>query len=65
MKRIIYHGSDHEVKTPLFGFGKPNNDYGLGFYCCSHKSLAEEWASKKEDVFGVVTPRRSERGSGG
>ena len=54
MKRIIYHGSDHEVKTPLFGFGKPNNDYGLGFYCCSHKSLAEEWASKKEDVFGVV-----------
>lgn len=54
MKRIIYHGSDHEIIKPTFGFGKADNDYGLGFYCCSQKSLAEEWASKIEGIPGIV-----------
>ena len=54
MKRIIYHGSDHEIKNPQYGFGKTTNDYGLGFYCSSIKALAEEWASKIIDVKGIV-----------
>ena len=54
MKRIIYHGSDHEIQKPIYGYGKDDNDYGRGFYCCSQKSLAEEWASKISDVPGVV-----------
>lgn len=54
MKRIIYHGSDHEIKNPQYGFGKATNDYGLGFYCSSIKALAEEWASKIIDVKGIV-----------
>ena len=28
MKIDIYHGSDHIIEKPLFGEGKPYNDYG-------------------------------------
>jgi hypothetical protein len=40
----IYHGSDHIIEQPVFGKGKPFNDYGLGFYCTEHIELAKEWA---------------------
>jgi len=40
----IYHGSDHIIEKPLFGEGKPYNDYGRGFYCTEHVELAKEWA---------------------
>lgn len=44
MRKIkIYHGSEYVV-TPTYGLGKKNNDYGLGFYCTEHLSLAKEWA---------------------
>ena len=33
---------------PLFGAGKPNNDYGLGFYCAESEELAKEWAVAKD-----------------
>ena len=48
MERIIYHGSDCIVEKPQFGLGNKFNDYGLGFYCCSNKELAKEWASKRK-----------------
>lgn len=32
------------VETPVFGEGKKNNDFGLGFYCIESKALAKEWA---------------------
>lgn len=41
---IIYHGSTNIIATPLFGQGKPYNDYGLGFYCTENQELAKEWA---------------------
>ena len=50
MERIIYHGSDYIVEKPLFGEGNKFNDYGLGFYCCSNKELAKEWASKRKGI---------------
>lgn len=40
----IYHGSDKIVEQPIFGEGKKNNDFGLGFYCTTSEELAKEWA---------------------
>ena len=40
----IYHGSDKIVEQPIFGEGKKNNDFGLGFYCTASEELAKEWA---------------------
>ena len=45
MKRTIYHGSLKIVRTPRFGTGPSNNDYGLGFYCTDNHGLAGEWAA--------------------
>ncbi len=41
---IIYHGSADKIASPVFGQGKPYNDYGLGFYCTENLELAKEWA---------------------
>jgi len=43
-KILLYHGSDQILKTPEFGKGEINNDYGQGFYCTKNKGLAGEWA---------------------
>lgn len=40
----IYHGSSQIVEHPVFGEGKKNNDFGLGFYCTAREELAKEWA---------------------
>ena len=40
----LYHGSNKIVKSPQFGYGKKQNDYGLGFYCTKELDLAREWA---------------------
>ncbi|MDO5416590.1 MAG: DUF3990 domain-containing protein [Lachnospiraceae bacterium] len=40
----LWHGSSHIIEKPLFGYGKPYNDYGLGFYCTESRELAKEWA---------------------
>ena len=44
MKKTIWHGSKSIIEKPVFGEGKPFNDYGLGFYCTESKELAKEWA---------------------
>ena len=48
MIKKIYHGSSNIIKKPLFGYGKPYNDYGLGFYCTENLEMAKEWAVGKE-----------------
>ncbi len=40
----IYHGSEKVIKEPLFGEGRSNNDFGLGFYCTESNEMAKEWA---------------------
>ena len=40
----LWHGSSHVIKHPEYGLGKPNNDYGRGFYCTRSIELAKEWA---------------------
>ena len=47
MRRTIYHGSENIIKKPEYLKGNIHNDYGLGFYCCSNKSLAKEWAARR------------------
>lgn len=47
-KLIVYHGSPKVIEQPLFGFGNPRNDYGLGFYCTESPELAGEWACSVE-----------------
>ena len=50
----IFHGSSVEVPEPLLGKGKPNNDYGRGFYCTEDIEMAREWACKGKEPPGVV-----------
>ena len=46
---ILFHGSPIIVSEPTLAKGKPNNDYGQGFYCTQNKELAKEWACKFGD----------------
>ena len=48
MVRRIYHGSSTIIEKPLFGKGKPYNDYGLGFYCTDSMEMAKEWGVDRE-----------------
>ena len=43
---ILFHGSDHVVKKPMYGLGSKYDDYGLGFYCTEDVELGKEWACK-------------------
>lgn len=43
-QRTLYHGSERIIEHPIFGYGKPYNDYGLGFYCTDCIDMAKEWA---------------------
>ncbi|MBQ9699218.1 MAG: DUF3990 domain-containing protein [Lachnospiraceae bacterium] len=43
MKYTIYHGSERIIEKPLYGYGKPYNDYGVGFYCTQDINMAKEW----------------------
>lgn len=48
MIRKLYHGSPNIIEKPLFGYGKPYNDYGLGFYCTDNPEMAKEWGVSKD-----------------
>jgi hypothetical protein len=50
----IYHGSSVEVPKPLLSKGKPNNDYGRGFYCTEDIEMAREWACKGKEPPGFA-----------
>ena len=43
---ILFHGSTQVIEKPDLERGKPNNDYGRGFYCTPDKEMAKEWACK-------------------
>lgn len=36
----LYHGNDHILKEPKYGYGKSDNDYGQGFYTTKDKERA-------------------------
>ena len=54
MKILIWHGSSEIIEKPMFGFGRENNDYGLGFYCTETLSLAKEWACQRPGQDGYA-----------
>lgn len=41
----LYHGSDHIIKSPSYLGGKPDNDYGNGFYTTEYEDRARSWAT--------------------
>ena len=41
----IFHGSDHVIRQPLYLGGKPDNDYGNGFYTTEYEDRARSWAT--------------------
>ena len=52
MIKKLYHGSSDIIEKPLFGYGKPYNDYGLGFYCTESVEMAKEWGvGKNQDGY--------------
>lgn len=42
----VYHGSIIEVGKPLVALGRPNLDFGLGFYVTDLREQAERWATR-------------------
>lgn len=50
----IYHGSSIEIPMPLLSKGRPNNDYGRGFYCTEDLEMAREWACKGKEPLGFA-----------
>ena len=48
MVKKLYHGSSEIIKKPIYGYGKPYNDYGLGFYCTDSLEMAKEWGAGSE-----------------
>lgn len=43
MKKV-YHGSIVDVVKPLVSLGRPNLDFGQGFYLTDLEDLAKRWA---------------------
>lgn len=49
----VYHGGTEEIKTPLVNFGRPNLDFGPGFYITDLYLQAKEWAEQVADLRGA------------
>jgi len=43
----VYHGSYTAVRTIDLSLGRPNRDFGRGFYVTKYKKLVQEWADRK------------------
>jgi len=43
----VFHGSYTAVRTIDLSLGRPNRDFGRGFYVTKYKRLAQEWADRK------------------
>jgi len=54
MTETIYHGSQIVIHSPVFGKGKPFNDYGQGFYATRNIDLAGEWAVLHSNEDGYI-----------
>lgn len=42
----VFHGSIIEVSKPLVALGRPNLDFGQGFYVTDLREQAERWATR-------------------
>lgn len=46
----VYHGGTEEIKSPLVHVGRPNLDFGPGFYITDLYLQAKEWAEQVADL---------------
>lgn len=46
---IVYQGGTEAVKTPICRFGRPNLDFGQGFYVTNLREQAVSWALQMAD----------------
>lgn len=55
---ILYHGATAIVREPLTRVGRPDLDFGPGFYVTNDHSQAENWAitkaSRKKNLKGIL-----------
>ncbi len=42
----LFHGSTSPIEKPLVSIGRPDLDFGQGFYLTRHKEQAERWATR-------------------
>lgn len=45
----LYHGSTVEVRKPSISRGRPNTDFGKGFYATTSYEQAERWAHIRQN----------------
>lgn len=45
--QLLYHGANVEVRDPLTRVGRPDLDFGQGFYVTNDRQQALEWAVTK------------------
>ena len=50
----LYHGSTVTVRKPSLRTGRPNADFGKGFYTTSNPEQAERWAHIKQEREGAA-----------
>jgi len=50
--KILYHGSNIEVKNPKLDMNVRPLDFGKGFYTTENYEQAKAWAIKRADRFG-------------
>lgn len=46
----VYHGGTDEIMSPLVHVGRPNLDFGPGFYVTDIYLQAKEWANQMADL---------------
>ena len=46
----VFHGGTEEIISPLVNVGRPNLDFGPGFYVTIIRQQAEEWAEQVADL---------------
>lgn len=51
----LYHGSDHILEIPKYGFGSVDNDYGRGFYLTDNRQKSDEWALMMGNAQNAMT----------
>lgn len=49
MKITVYHGGTAIIEAPLANVGRPNLDFGLGFYITDMRQQAVDWAKHVSD----------------
>jgi hypothetical protein len=45
----VYHGTTDKIEQPLVAIGRPELDFGQGFYLTDKRKQAVEWARRMAD----------------